>query len=226
MTARNILLTLILTPVVLVAAPLAPVLPGESALQVVTLFGQVELQKTRAAAWSAVTLRGEIQPGDVVRTLWGRLTLRTPSGQSLRLPPGSRLALLEAGATDQPTRVRLDGGSVWAAVMPASPPPEQLEVQAGAVTCTVKGGGAGLTLGRDGSALVRAYHGAVDCAGSATERRWTRTLAEGLEMLVPSAGSPGEARASVVQDKREAVWVKSNEEQDAAGGYGERLPAR
>ena len=226
MTTRTMLLTIVLTPIALTAALVAPGLPGESPLQVVTLFGQPEMQKAGAGAWSAVTLRGELQPGDAVRTLRGRLTLRTASGQAFRLPPLSRLALLEAGAIDQPTRARLDGGTVWVAVMPASPPPEQLEVQAGAVSCVVKSGGVGLTLGLDGSALVRLYHGVADCAGSGAERRWTRPLVEGLEMLVPSAGVPGEARPFVVQDKREAAWVKSNEDQDRAGGYGAKLPPR
>jgi hypothetical protein len=226
LTTRTILTTLVLTPVVLTAALLAPVLCGESPLQVVTLFGQPEVQKTGAAAWSAATLRGEVQPGDAVRTLRGRLTLRTASGQAFRLPPVSRLALLEGSAPDQPTRARLDGGSVWVAVMPGSPPQEQLEVQAGAVTCTVKSGGVGLTLGPDGSVLVRVYHGGVDCAGAGAERRWTRTLGEGNEMLVPSAGLPGEAHAFALKDKREVAWAKSNEDQDLAGGYGAKRPAR
>jgi hypothetical protein len=222
---RDIRLTIILTPVALTVALLAPAVPGESLLRVVTVAGQAEMQKAGGAEWNAVPLRGELQPGDAVRTLRGRLTLRTASGQALRLAPASRLALLEAGATDQPTRAKLLGGSVWVAVMPASPPSEQLEAQAGAVTCTVRGGGVAITLARDASGLVRVYHGVADCAGAGTERRWTRTLAEGQEMLVPSSGSPGEVRA-LVRDKLDAIWVKGNEEQDLAGGYGGKSPAR
>ena len=222
---RYVLLVGALTLAAVTAALRAPALPGEWPLRVVTVSGETEVQKTGAATWGAAALRGELGPGDTARTLRGLLTLRTASGQALRLAPASRLALVDAGAADQPTRATLQSGSVWVAVLPASPLPEQIEVQAGVVTCTVKGGGVGLTLGRDGSGLVRVYHGAAECAGSAAERRWTRALTEGQEMLAPSAGSPGEARV-LVRDKLEAAWVKWNEEQDLAGGYGGKLPAR
>ena len=226
MTARNIPLAIILAPIALGAALVAPALSGESPLRVVTISGQAEVQRTGVPAWIAATLRAELPPGGAARTLRGRLTLGTASGQSLRLAPASRLALAEAGAADQPTRTKLIGGSVWVAVLPASPRPEQIEVETGAVTCTVKGGGVGLSLERDVSGLVRVYHGAAECAGTSVDRRWTRTLTEGRELLVPSGGPPGESRA-LVMDKLEAAWVKWNEDQDRAGGYGGKTtPAR
>jgi hypothetical protein len=129
------------------------------------------------------------------------------------------------GAADQPTRVRLDAGSVWAAVMGGSPPREQLELQARAVTITVRGSGVGVTLGRDGSVLVRVYHGAAECAGGAAESRWKRTLADAQELMVSAEGAPGETR-KLNREKLEAAWANWNEEQDLAGGYGGKPPAR
>ena len=222
MNTRSILLAIALTPVALTGAA-APARPAEWPARVVTVSGKAELWRKDAPVWSAATLRAEVGPGDVARTLGGRLTLRTASGQALRLAPSSRLALLEGGAAEQPTRVRIDGGSVWVAVMPASPPAEQIEVQAGALSCTVKGSGVGITLARDGSVLVRVYHGAAECAGGA-ERRWNRTVVGEQEILVPSGGAPADVRA-LIRDKPDAAWVKWNEEQDFAGGYGGKPPA-
>ena len=197
---------------------------GERPLRVVTVAGRAELQKTTVASWSAATLSAELEPGDAARTLAGRLTLRTASGQAVRLASSSRVALLDAALPDQPTRVRLDAGSVWAAVMKESPPGQQLEFQTSAVTVTVRGSGVGITLNRDGSVLVRVYHGGAECAGPGTERRWIRTLADEQELSVSGERAP-EVR-KLQRDKLDVAWVKWNEEQDLAGGYGGKPPAR
>ena len=222
MNTRSILLAIALAPVALIGA-VGPARPGEWPARVVTVSGQAELSKKGTPGWSAAALRAEVGPGDAARTLGGRLTLRTASGQAVRLAPSSRLTLLEGGDAERPTRVRIDGGSVWVAVMPASPPAEQIEVRAGALSCTVTGSGVGITLARDGSVLVRVYHGAAECAGDA-QRRWIRALSGEQEMLVVGGGMPGDVRA-LVRDKPDAAWVKWNEEQDFAGGYGGRPPA-
>ncbi len=201
--------------------------PSELPLKIVTLSGHAEVNTRGASAWKAASLRADIGPGDGARTLaGGRLTLRTVSGQALRLAPLSRITLLEAGATtDQPTRVRMDAGSVWVAVMPGSPPQESIEVRTGAAMVAVRGGGAGITLGRDGSVFVRVYHGAAECSGPGAERQWNRALAAEQEMLVSVPGAPGEVR-KLTRDKLDADWVKWNEEQDLAGGYGGKPPER
>ena len=203
----------------------APAQPSEWPLRVVTVGGEAEVYRKTAGTWSAATLRADLHPGDAARTGGGRLTLRTVSGQALRLAPLSRVSLLEAGAPDQPTRVRVDGGSVWVAVMPGSAPREQIEAQTGAVTVTVSGSGAGITLNRDGSVLVRLYHGAAECAGPGTGRPWTRALADEQELSVAGGGVPGDVRA-LKRDKTDTAWVKWNEEQDLAGSYGGKPPAR
>jgi hypothetical protein len=199
--------------------------PSEWPIRVVTVAGEAEVYRKSAAAWSAATLRADLLPGDAARTTGGRLTLRAVSGQALRLAPASRVSLLEAGAPDQSTRVSVDGGAVWVAVMPGSPPRQQIEAQAGPVTVTVRGGGTWITLNPDGSVLVRVYHGAAECAGPGTTRQWNRTLAGEQGLSVSSAGVPGELR-ELKRDKLDAAWVKLNEEQDLAGGYGGKPPAR
>ena len=173
----------------------------------------------------AAKLRAELGPGAAARTLQGRLTLMTPSGQQLRLAGLSRISLLEEGAPDQPTAVRLDGGSVWAAVMPGSPAREQIEVRTAAATVVVGGSGVEVTLGRDGSALVRVYHGAAMCSGPGTERQWSRALGDGQELFVPNGSSPAETR-KLDRQKINLDWAKWNEDQDLAGGYGSRPPEK
>jgi len=199
---------------------------GETPLRVVTVAGQAEVYSGTGSAWKAAGLKAELGPGDGARTVaGGRLTLRTPSGQAVRLAPFSRISLLDEGAaSDQPTRVKVEGGSVWAAVMPGTPARETLEVAVGALTVTVSGSGVGITLQRDGSVLVRVYHGRATCAGSG-RRGWERTLVAEQEMLVSSAGAPGDVR-TLTRDKPEPDWVKWNEEQDVAGGYRLEPPAR
>ena len=61
--------------------------------------------------------------------------------------------------------------------------------------------------------------------GPGTERRWSRALVEGQELLVPSTGLPGPTH-TIVPDKAYADWVKWNEDQDLAGGYGSPAPPK
>ena len=204
----------------------SPVESLESPLRVVTVGGKAEVQAGGTGAWSAARLRTELSPGASARTLQpGRLALQTASGQTLRLAPQSRVVLLGDGAPDQPTAVRLDGGTVWVAVLPGSPPQEQIEVQTGTMTVTVGGGGVEMTLGRDGSVLVRVYHGTAICSGPGTERQWSRVLGSGQELFAPSGARPGEP-GKIDREKIHPDWAKWNEDQDLAGGYGSRPPEK
>ena len=191
---------------------------GESPLRVVTVAGRAEVQLPGTAGWSAAKLRVDLGPGAAARTLQGRLTLTTGSGQAFRLAGLSRLSLPEGGAPDLPTRARLDAGTVWVAVLPGSPPNEQLEVQTGAVSVLVGGGGTEVTVGRDGSVLVRVFHGTAACTRAGTEPQWSRVLTDGQELTVPGTGQPAAPR-KIDREKINADWTKWNEEQDAAGGY-------
>jgi FecR-like protein len=225
MSMRNVARIVVVALAALTAGRWSPAESGEWPLRIVTAAGHAELSKGSPPAWSVATLRAELGPGAATRTLLGRLTLRTTSGQEVRLGPHSWISLPEGEAADQPTLLKMGAGSVWMAVMPGSPAPEQLEVQTMGVTVTVRGGGVGITLGQDGSALVRVYHGTAECAGPGAGRQWTRALADGQELRVSSAGRPDETR-KLALDKLDADWVKWNEEQDVAGGYGGKLPER
>ena len=70
----------------------------------------------------------------------------------------------------------------------------------------------------DGSVAVSVYHGAAMVSGEG----WQRPLAQDQELVVPPAGAPKETGA-LKRDKRDAEWVKWNEQQDRAGGYGARI---
>ena len=139
MSMRGIVPVAALAVAALTTGRWSPAEPSEWPLRVVTVSGRAEVSKGSTSGWSAARLRAELEPGAAARTLQGRLTLTTASGQELRLAPLSRIALPEAGATDQPTRVRMEAGSAWVAVAPGSPPREQLEVQTPVVTVTVRG---------------------------------------------------------------------------------------
>lgn len=197
---------------------------AERTLQVVTIAGQAEVQTAAGAGPARAALRTQIVPGGAARTLAGRITLRTPSGQAIRVGPSSRVVFLEADAADEPTRMRLDVGSIWVAVMSQSAPGDHLEIQTSAVAVTVKGSGVGITVGPDGAALVRVYHGSAECRGTGPQGRWTRALVQDQELSVTSAGAPA-ASGKIKRDKPDA-WVRWNEEQDGAGGYGGRQPER
>ena len=197
---------------------------GEWPFRVVTVEGRVEVQTPGATGWSAAKLRAELGVGSSARTLRGRLTLETPSDQEVRLAGLSKVSLLD-GNPDLPTPVRIDAGKVWVAVMPGTPSSNQLEIQGKAVSVLVTGGGASVALGQDGAVLVRVYHGAATATGPGTERRWSRALGEGQELLVAAAGVPGPAQ-KIVPNETEADWVKWNEDQDLAGGYGSPTPPK
>ncbi len=197
--------------------------PKELPAQIVTLGGAAELHKKGAAAWVPAALRAELGEGDSVRTqVGGRITLKTASGQALRLGSRSQLAVLPAEAEAGPTRVRLDNGWLWVAVSPNSPPPTQIEVRAGPGVVAVRGAGVGLRRGTDGGVLVQVHHGTAVCAGP--NQQWERTLTGPQALLIPASGTPG-APVALTVDKLEATWVKWNADQDLAGGYGGAKPA-
>jgi hypothetical protein len=221
MSRRSMVPRIALTLAGLGVVMTAPVESSERPFRVVTVAGRAEALPAGASAWRPAALRAELGPGGAARTLQGRLTLTGASGQQLRLAPLSGISLLDGGPPDEATEVRLNAGSVWVAVKPGSPTGEQLEVQAVVATVAVGGGGVEITLGRDGSALVRVFHGAASCSGPGTERQWNRTLGDGQELFVSSDGRPGETRR-LDRDKVDPDWVKWNEDQDLAGGYGSR----
>ncbi|HET8575751.1 MAG TPA: FecR domain-containing protein [Methylomirabilota bacterium] len=195
--------------------------PAELPAKVVTLSGRAETYKKGAPAWEPAKLRAELGPGDGVRTLAGsRLVLMTTSGQALRLSQLSQVFFKEGEpAPGVPTRARFDGGWLWVAVTPAAAGSARLEVDTGPVVVTVRGGGIGIRTNRDGSVLVRVYHGTAVCAGPDVQRPWERTLSDEQELTVSAAGPVGEPRR-LTRDKADAAWVRWNEQQDAAGPYG------
>jgi len=190
---------------------------SESSFRVVTVGGRAELALPGAAGWTAARLRTDLGSGGAARTQRGRLTLMTGSGQALRLAGISQVTLPEAGASDLPTAVRLDAGTVWAAVLPGTPPKEQLEVQTRAASVLVGSGGTEITAGRDGTTLVRVFHGKAACTGAGAAQ-WSRMLVEGQELLIPATGQPGPA-SKIDRDKVNIDWTNWNDEQDAAGGF-------
>ena len=83
--------------------------PKELPAQIVTLGGTAELHKKGAAAWAPAALRAELGEGDSVRTqVAGRITLKTASGQALRLGSRSQLAILQIGRASCRERVSID----------------------------------------------------------------------------------------------------------------------
>ena len=194
--------------------------PKELPARIVTLGGPAELYRKDTPAWTSAALRAELGEGDSARTqLGGRVTLRTASGQALRLGSRSQFAFLvpDSGGSAGPTRVRLDSGWLWIAVMPGSPPPTHIEILAGAAIVVVRGTGVSLRRGADGSVLVQVHHGTATCMGP--DRQWERTLTGPQELLVPASGTPGQPGKLTV-DKLEATWIRWNADQDFAGGYG------
>jgi hypothetical protein len=195
----------------------APAQPPELPARVVTVGGHAEISRAAAPAWTPAALRDPVGPGDAVRTQAGRLTLLTASGQALRLGARTQVALLGDGAAPAggPVRARMDGGRLWLAVRANQAAGSAIELTAGPVRVTARGGGASVTMNPDGSVLVAVSHGAVTCAGTV----WERALGQDQQLLVPPAVPPGET-ARLKRDKRDADWMSWNEEQDKAGGYG------
>ena len=206
----------------LALAALCAVVPrsnaSESPLRVVTVGGRAELQLPGATGWTLARLRTDLGPGAAARTQRGRLTLMTGSGQALRLAGLSRVSLPEGGAPDLPTRVILDGGTVWAAVLPGTPPKEQLEVRTSAASVLVGAGGVEVTAGGDGSTLVRVFHGKAACTRVGAGSQWNQLLVDGQEVLIPATGQPEQPR-KIDRDKIRMDWTTWNEEQDVAGGF-------
>ncbi len=194
--------------------------PAESPLTVATISGHVEVYLKAKSAWVPARLRDQIGEGEGVRALpGGRLTLRSVGGHSLRFAPLSQLFVGETPpAAGKPLALRMDGGWVWAAVLPGASLRAPLEIQAGPVTVAVRGGAASIRAGSDGAVLVRAHHGSPLCSGAAAGLPWERVLRPGEELLVPASGPPGAPR-SLTRDGGEAAWVLWNQEQDRAGGY-------
>ena len=118
--------------------------PRELPARIVTLGGPAELYKKGTPTWTSAALRAEVGEGDSVRTqTGGRVTIKTGSGQALRLGSRSQIALPPA-TEGAPTRVRFDYGWLWVAALP--------------------GGGAGDPHG--GRAARRGWRGASGAAGA------------------------------------------------------------
>ncbi|HWN12459.1 MAG TPA: FecR family protein [Candidatus Dormibacteraeota bacterium] len=223
----KILWAAVLGGVVLVAAVAsgAWAQPRELPAQLVTLGGVAELHRKDTPAWAPAALRAQVGEGDSLRTqLGGRVTIRTASGQALRLGSRSQIAVIASDGdanTPGPTRVRLDSGWLWVAVMPGSPAPTQIEVRAGPAVVTIRGAGVALRRAADGALLVQVHHGSALCAGP--DRQWERTLTGPQQLLVPASGVPAQPVALAV-DPLETTWVRWNAEQDLAGGYGGNTP--
>lgn len=198
--------------------------PADLPAAVSTIVGPVELLPPGATTWVSAKLRAEVDAGGSVRIVGaGRSALRTPSGHSLRVGSftGIQVVGATAGEADGPIRVKLVAGRLWVAVLPVAGPRPRVAVEAGPVTVLVRGSGVSLRMERDGAVLVRVYHGATVCMGT-TGSAWERPLKGGEELVVPATGGPAAPRA-LTREAEETMWVRWNEEQDAAG-YGGPTP--
>jgi hypothetical protein len=214
---RRLLLFAFITAVFGVGPCLAAAQPQELPAKIATLGGRSELSR-QSAPWAAAALRDELSAGDGVRTIAGRLTVRTASGQSLRLGARTQIVFAAAPVTPGPTRLRMDGGLLWVSVKPNSPASTHIEVRVGPATVTARGGGATIGMNPDGAVVVAVYHGGVTVSGEG----WQRALAQDQALIVPPVGAPKET-GTLKREKRDAAWAKWNEEQDRAGGYGARI---
>jgi len=213
--AWPLLVALGLIAVASAIAEMASAQPAELPARVVTLGGRAEVWKKGTPAWADAALRDDVGEGDGVRTLAGRLTLRTTSGQTVRLGPRTQVFLAQSDQNAEgPTRLRMDGGRLWLSALPNQPPMARMELQAGPVTVIGRDGGASVAMNPDGSVLVGVSHGAFRCLGTG----WQRSLVQGQQLTVTAAGAPLEV-AKLKRDKADADWIKWNEQQDLAGGY-------
>ena len=172
------------------AAP-AGAQPAELPATVVTVTGKVELYKTGDTKWTAAELRDELRVGDGVRTsLSVRVTLRTGGGHSIRLAALTQVFILPPLGPAGPVTLRLDRGWLWVAVTPGVHAKPPIEVIAGPARVVVRDGGVGFRLNRDGSVIVRTYHGLAAVHGAGPAGAWERSLPELEEVLVPAAGPP------------------------------------
>jgi hypothetical protein len=202
--------------------------PAELPATVVTLTGKAELFKKGDTKWTTAELRDELREGDGLRTGPAvRTTLRTGGGHSIRMAALTQVFILPplgAGAAPQPVIVRLDRGWLWVAVSPGGHAQAPIEVIAGPARVAVRDGGVGFRLNRDGSVIVRTYHGLAVVRGVSPAGTWERSLPEPQEVLVPASGAPAENR-KITREEGEGLWVLWNEEQDYVA-YGGQAPLR
>lgn len=212
----------------LVGVASAAAQPAELPATVVTLTGKAELYKKGDTKWAAAELRDEVREGDGVRTSPAvRTTLRTVGGHSMRLAALTQVFIVgpTAGATDSPSvRIRLDRGWLWVAVTPGVHAQAPIDVIAGPARVAVRQGGVGFRLNRDGSVIVRTYHGLAVVRGASLGTSWERSVADQQELLVPASGPPPENR-KITREEGEGLWVLWNEEQDYVA-YGGKPPVR
>jgi hypothetical protein len=216
---RRLLLYAVVMALVGASPDLAAAQPQELPAKIATLGGRAELSR-QSGPWAAAALRDDVSAGDGVRTIAGRLTLRTASGQSLRLGARTQIVFAAANAAPPvagPTRLRMDSGLLWVAVIPNSPLSSHIEVRAGPATVAARGGGASIGMNTDGSVLVAVHHGEVSVSGEG----WQRALTQDQQLLVPTVGAPKQTE-KLKREKGSAEWAKWNEQQDRAGGYGAR----
>ena len=205
--------------------PSAMAQPRELPATVVTLTGKAETYKKGETAWKPADLRAELGEGDGIRTSPSvRATLRTGGGHAIRVAALSQVFFLpaEGSGEDQSVRVRMDRGWIWAAVAQGAYARPPVEVRVGPTRVSLRNGGVGLRLGRDGAALVRVYHGLVTVMGAGTPPAWERVLGDDQELLVGPTGAPADVR-KLSREPVEASWVLWNEEQDYAA-YGGKPP--
>jgi hypothetical protein len=218
---------MVLAALIIWAEP-AAAQPKELPATVVTLTGKAEMYKKGDTKWNPSDLRDRLSEGDGLRTGPGvRATLRTVGGHAIRLSALGQVFLVAppAGAPEpQPVRLRLDRGWLWVAVTPGIHAQAPVEVVAGPARVAVRDGGVGFRLNRDGSVLVRTYHGLAVVRSSAAGATWERSLPEQLEVLVPPAGPPAENRP-ITRDVAENNWALWNEEQDYVA-YGGKEPQK
>jgi len=200
-------------------------IPSAAALQaqrplatIVTVGGNAEIFRRSTGAWIPAMLRDDLRAGDGARTGSGRLTLRASSAESLRLDVKSELFVLADGSSPAgAARVRLDVGRLWLAVRKSSPDAVLLAVMAGATALSTPGGGVAIELRPDGAVRIAVAHGTA----TATGQDWTRTLVQDQELTVSPTAPPARP-VPLERSKRDAPWMKWNEQQDQAGGYGAR----
>jgi len=202
--------------------------PKELPATVATLTGKAETYKKGDTKWNPADLRDQLNEGDGLRTGPGvRATLRTVGGHAIRVSALGQVFLLappQGAPEPQPVRVRIDRGWLWVAVTPGIHAQAPIEVIAGPARVAVRDGGIGFRLNRDGSVLVRTYHGLAVVRGSEQGASWERSLPEGAEVLVPPAGPPAENRI-ISREEAENSWLLWNEEQDYVS-YGGKVPKR
>jgi hypothetical protein len=216
---RRLLLFVFITAVFGAWPCVAAAQPQELPAKIATLGGRAELSR-KSAPWAAAALRDELSAADGVRTIAGRLTVRTASGQSLRLGARTQIVFAadDAPVTPGPTRLRMDSGLLWVSVVLNGPLSTHIEVRAGPATVTFRGGGGTIGVNPDGSVVVTVYHGGVTVSGEG----WQRALTQDQTLLVPPVGAPKET-GKLKREKRDVEWAKWNEQQDRAGGYGARI---